>query len=375
MSATAPLQTASGAALDELLDEICLTLQITPTQFELAEQHYRAVGEWLASAESALHTLKPDIYPQGSMALRTTVKPREREEYDLDLVLEVSPSGPNAMQLYGLVEARLRQHKEYRDRVERKRRCLRLNYAHDFHLDILPARHDVTRGGTCIEVPDRGLGSWKPSNPKGYAGWFEGLCESGAAARAMRKQAPLPDQLPEELTRPLRRAVQLLKRRRDNFFETDTVSPRSIILTTLAGQLYQGEESVLGALQGIVARMEGAINHSAPRRLEVYNPTNRSERLSEQWDDPRAYEAFVKFVRQLNRDAEALSGMVGLAQVGEALDEMFGEGLGSTAVRAYTKRIANAKEEGALRFTASGLAVGVADAHRSPRHTFHHGEA
>lgn len=72
----------AASDLDELVVEICRTLQITETQFKDAEAHYQAVGMWLRETGSPLFTLRPVIYPQGSMALLTTVRPRGREEYD-----------------------------------------------------------------------------------------------------------------------------------------------------------------------------------------------------------------------------------------------------------------------------------------------------
>lgn len=150
---SAPAVVAHLKSLDELVEEICVTLQITPTQFESAEKHYRAVGDWLAKPGSVLAHLQPSIYPQGSMALRTTVRPREREEYDLDLVVQVSAFDNDPMRLYELVRHRLLEHADYRDRLEPLKRCLRLSYANQFHLDILPARPDFMRGTTCIEVP------------------------------------------------------------------------------------------------------------------------------------------------------------------------------------------------------------------------------
>jgi hypothetical protein len=40
-------------------------------------------------------------------------------------------------------------------------------------MDILPAIPDPSRGGTALLVPDHDAQSWKPSNPKGYAAWFD----------------------------------------------------------------------------------------------------------------------------------------------------------------------------------------------------------
>jgi hypothetical protein len=69
------------------------------------------------------------------------VKPLRGEEYDVDLVCELAinfqnVSGP--VVLLGMLERRMAEIEVYRARLERKKRCLRVNYENDFHLDILP---------------------------------------------------------------------------------------------------------------------------------------------------------------------------------------------------------------------------------------------
>lgn len=307
------------------------------------------------------------------MALWTTVRPREREEYDLDLVLQLDPLDDDPMALYDLVRDRLVQHADFRSRLELKKRCLRLSYASQFHLDILPARPDPVRKHPCIEVPDRKLKAWKPSNPIGYVQWFERKCELAGRAKAERAQVPLPAPIPDHLTRPLRRAVQLMKRRRDNRFQGDDSAPRSVVLTTLAGEFYRGEDSVLGALEQILGSIDAAIRAVAPRRIEVRNPTNRAELFSESWSDQSAYDAFVSFIADFRAELAALRAGDGLREIGRRLDSVFGDNLGEKAVRLYAERRAAAKEKGELRFSAPGIVVAAEQGRRSAPHKFHRG--
>jgi hypothetical protein len=74
------------ASFDELLFEICETLQITPTQHQKAEERYKTIGK-IITAFSGFAGLAPEIYPQGSMKLRTTTKPIAGP-FDLDFVCE-----------------------------------------------------------------------------------------------------------------------------------------------------------------------------------------------------------------------------------------------------------------------------------------------
>jgi len=67
------------------LEQICQALELTPSQHEEAKRRYEAVGAWLGQSEDLL-LAQLTIYPHGSVALGTTVKPHSRFEHDVDLV-------------------------------------------------------------------------------------------------------------------------------------------------------------------------------------------------------------------------------------------------------------------------------------------------
>src|SRR5439155_13830858 len=214
------MYTTLSQQLSDLLMRICSSLQITSTQHNAAEGHYNAIGGWLADPNSGLYRFRPQIYSQGSFRIGTTVKPRKREEYDVDLVCELK-ADPRLISepviLLNLIELRLRQHGDYANRLKRKNRCIRVIYARDFYMDILPGCPDPNGHGTCLVVPDREGSCWKPSNPKGYAEWFERVAGKRMVRAALE---PVPT-FEYGLKPPLMYVVQLIKRWRDVFFEQE----------------------------------------------------------------------------------------------------------------------------------------------------------
>lgn len=211
-------------------------------------------------------------------------------------------------------------------------RCVRLNFAGQFHLDILPARPDTAKGGTFLFVPDRRLAAWKPSNPKGYAGWYE---QASALCRLEMAKAiePLPGPEGAEDKTPLQLATQLLKRWRDVRYDDPELAPISIVLTTLAGTHYLSERHPLEALVGITARIVASFPRSG--RLYVFNPAHPEEDLSERWDrKPRAYQAFADGIRDLNDRLTAATSLEGLPRLREFLEDLFGD----AATRAVTEQ-------------------------------------
>lgn len=317
--------------LDDILLRICAKLQLTPTQQAMAQDRYLAAGRWVAAEGSTLSRYNPQIFPQGSLRIGTTVKPLAQEEFDLDFVLQLEMDWHPPILVLDEVEARFRAHDTYKDMIERKNRCIRLNYKNDFHMDVLPARPDRAAPGTCLLVPDRELRTWVPSNPKGFAAWFD---SREAVSRLLEKVAiePLPGAETVADKSPLQLAVQLWKRLRDiQFRDRAELAPVSIVLTTLAGVHYNGEQSVYEALLMILARTLTSLPSAG--RLSVCNPSNPKEDLADRWNQPEAYRAFVTFTRELFTTWQRLPQTVGLDRTTITLKQLFGETVTVAAVR------------------------------------------
>src|ERR1035437_5047647 len=150
-----------NAQLVGVLERLCQGLELNDSQFELAKARYHAVGRWLAGAEKKLSRTVL-IYPQGSTAIGTTVKPIGRIEHDVDLVSHVvepdqliSPAA-----LKSAIGNRLRSNGQYAPFLEEMGRCWRINYAGEFHLDITPSipNPGCPKGG--VLVPDKTLKAW-----------------------------------------------------------------------------------------------------------------------------------------------------------------------------------------------------------------------
>lgn len=346
-----PLQSTTW--LDDILVRICVLLQLTKTQHADAEQHYLSVADWLGAPASPISALRPEIYPQGSLRIGTTVRPWRREEYDLDLVLWLALyRNADPIEVLNLVERRLREHRTYAPMVERKNRCIRLNFAKQFHLDILPARPDLRFGGTHLLVPDRAAADWKESNPKGYAEWFEGRGQLQVEEAMRAAVEPLPPPEGAEDKNALQLSVQLLKRGRDiRFAENTDLAPISIVLTTLAGENYAGERHPIQALYTIVQRIVVSIPSTG--RLVVCNPANPHEDLSERWDEnPEAYRSFVSWMVELERDLAALQ-QLGVPEASKRLERLFGDAA-PWAIRSQADAVEKARRSSQLGVTRTG---------------------
>lgn len=353
-----------------LLEWACEKIELTDTQAGLAADRYGTIGRWLGDGA---HQLLADatIYPQGSARLRTTVRPVRRLEHDIDLICELPHTGPELPVAYvhGLVGDRLREHATYRGMLEPINRGWRLNYANEFHLDITPAVPDVAAGNNAILVPDRALISWKESNPKGYAGWFDCVAaievlHVAHARRVLRADVePLPEDVP--FRGALRRIIQVMKRHRDVLWLGKPAAelcnaPISIVITTLATRAYErvarqvayGDE--FGVLQAVVRAMPLFIAVGGDGKPWVSNPVNPYENFTEKWSlYPERAKAFFEWHARFQADADALAAARGLDEVKRLLARMLGDDIAGTVLKEYTDRVSHNRATGGLTLAKS----------------------
>jgi len=364
--------------LELFLDQIGVQLQLSDTQVKEAESHYDAVSKWLGAPGSPLARLDPNIYAQGSLRLKTTVKPIGRDEYDLDLVFEVArwdTGGPE--DLLKTVYNRIMASDTYKGIVESPLpRCVRLSYSKQFHLDIVPARK-APGNGDHIEIPDRlGSGSyrWKPSNPKGYSEWFEAAATMPVKLTELRASIePMPEQESFAVKPPLRRLVQLLKRWRDCRLKGKDAEVSSIILTTLAGHTYQKETTVGDSLTAFLERTTATFR-AATQPPIIMNPANEQEVISEKWSkEPGTFEAFRAQLDVFKQEWYVVrDGATDPVKRTKLLNSLFGDELTATSSKKATAAVESLRNSGRLGVIGStgALSSGMRTV-AVPRNTFY----
>ena len=351
---------ARKRALFSLFDRIGLELEIPAGRYQEANKRYKSVSDWLHNCPD-LGKLNPDIFPQGSFALGTTVRPLHGDEYDLDFIGHLEAAHParyTQQQVYDMFFRRLREHATYKDMIELKKRCVRVRYANEFHLDITPAvTNPVCLVGSLL-VPDRKHKEWKPSHPKGYADWFGRIANRQPSFSVLAKSPtegrhitlastePLPAQRASKEV--LRRAIQVMKRHRDVYAEKNPESaeflPISIIITTLAAKAYEvavgmqeydSEFDLQHTTIGLMPKfLEGPDSRGFYR---VMNPTNVGENFADKWQRPQYYQTFIGWHQTLQHDLQHLEKLAGT----DALRKSLRETLGAPEVdRVFSREIA-----------------------------------
>ena len=322
------------------LSEMISGLDISPSDFKLARDRYRAVADWLQGGRY-LSGDSIDVYLQGSFRLGTVIRPYRNSkdsDYDVDQVCEINGRRPPPGILKNDVGDRMKSNGTYQQMLDDEgRRCWTLIYAGQegrpgFHLDILPAALLGT-GGSKIRITHKSNGaySWRTSNPNGYYQWFKSINVFGEQLIVEQKEElfsnnrrlyETQEDVPTQLLRtPLQRAVQILKRHRDVHFNDRDFSPISIIITTICAHRYQNDnvfetlQEFVGYIQGRLAavhnlrtlNVDGVLDYIGGKWI-IKNPADYDENFADRWvEDPEYSEAFFAWVYKLGRDLRGFS--------------------------------------------------------------------
>lgn len=344
--------------LDQLLREVARSVDLSETNRKRAESSYGTVGGWLEKANGPFANHRPNVFPQGSMRLGTTINPYNGTEFDVDGVLELDPFDIESGQLVEMTVDWLRSHGSYKDKVERIKRGARVHYERGFHFDAIPA----VRRANGLWVAD-GCGGWEFSDPKGYAAWFQSQCATFGAV-ATKAMEPLPGSERFEDKDDLKLAVQLLKRARDVYFGSDSWLPASILLTTLAAL----QMPRTGLLTQLLSTLDYAID------LEVgdfvANPANPKENLARQLADAQLHTEFNRFASVTRERLQEFRAVLGLDAKLDALRQMFGEGIQIDAAESIQSLVNQHRSSGTLLHGLSG-SLGLTTGRQVPYQQFH----
>lgn len=325
--------TRDAGRWEQLIMSLLQRLELDKVDRAKAIKQYDALADDLASKlDIPRHNV--DVYPQGSMRTQTTIRPRGNAKFDIDVMVELSGpkySHPDSEAMFDEFGKALEGNEEVTGDPEARRRCWRLQYPGEaFYFDVTPAVADPYKTyGTGLRVRDPDT-IWSPSNPKEFADWF---CERAdlrfpfqqrnkfsAMVEARKSIEPVPV-APVGIDDVLRRAVQLMKLHRDNFYffasryQKDTM-PISVIIVTLATQAFEeiwrtrqnSFNSPIEVVLAIVDEMSEYIKRDGSGRYYVQNPKLATENFADRWNSDQGARAreFTHWHKQLEMHLEAL---------------------------------------------------------------------
>lgn len=243
---------------------------------------------------------------QGSYALGTIIKPVKGHEYDADILLYMKYNSDKEPKDYiNEVYNYLKQNNN-EDKIARKTRCVNINYAGDFHLDIVPCITQGQEQYICNEKDNE----FEVTDGTGYRDWFN------------RKT-----QITHGNLKGVTRLLKYLRDHKGNF------SVKSILLTTLIGNSvydYDNDENfknIPGTLKLISNRINSFLQNN-PIMPEVCNPIMPDECFTRHWDQNKYKnfrEKFAVYNNKIDEAFEATDHNTSIKKWRELFGENFGE--------------------------------------------------
>jgi len=304
--------------LNDIYEIFARTIDISEELFDKAVNEYKAMGNWI---DNETPDYKVHIYPQGSFALGTVVKPiTDEDEYDLDLVCEfVEDYGFSAKQLkVSVVKPLLAGYKKTTTDILEKNRCWRVEYDHfkGFHIDVIPSYKLVKHINITDKDEEQKTYNYIGSNPQGYIDWFKSRIAvqhqrvfQELHNHSIRAQAEI-DKISEfKVKTPLQKAIQILKRHRNIMFANDEnhCSPVSIIITTIAAQVNGNEDNIFDSLSAFLLGASTYINNNIhDGQYYIDNPSytgEKKENFADKWNEhPERATAFFNWLNKAKKD-------------------------------------------------------------------------
>ena len=254
-------------------------VNLNPSRYERLKRSDKAVSEYLSQNLVGFRRTER----QGSYALGTTIRPvKDTDEYDVDRLVYVeydSSKGPK--DYIDDVYWCLKDNGNYADKVQRNTRCVTVNYAGEFKIDVVPC---ITYNGSHF-ICNRKTNEYEVTDGSGFRDWFNNK---------------------NRITNGnLKLVTRLLKYLRDH---KKTFTAPSILLTTLIGNTvhdWEGDaeyKTIPDALLTVITRMDEFLQ-SHPSMPEIRNPALPSETFTRHWDQTK-YSHFRDMISSYARRIE-----------------------------------------------------------------------
>lgn len=364
-------QIASYSTIDVMLADVAIRIQLSPTDYQLAVDHYHAINDWLEREDSPLKGYIRDFYTQGGFAIGATVaRHSSDDEFDIDVMadlayrVDVDPEDALAI-LHDAIRGEIGS--RYYLKTDRKTRCSTVNYD-GMHLDVTPTvRLPGTIEKTGLIFHSKPEEPWAKkslfANPHGFAQWFMSRTppdqdfgnfferrsldyDRERAILSKRADAtPVPEQCPAYQKSRAVIALQLIKRWRNLAYDKRHPNrrlPPSVLLAYYVANHANRAKSLVEELSFQAESMLAIVGEAHARGEKVFasNPMCNDDILTDRWPADLSDQAV--FIRELTDFAvklKRLGGEISLSEMQQILEDLFGEKPARSAVKNHVQRV------------------------------------
>ncbi len=282
------------------------TVNLKPSKLEDLDERVPTLTEVVKGG--VRNTTVLDSIPQGSWAHETIIQPGVGLEFDADFLLQLDEVALWAPSKYNqVVWDVLHNHGTYGTKTTRKNRCIRVTYANDCHVDIVP--YVVQPDGREVII-NRTTDEFEDTNPIGFTEWLQE--KDGITGGDLRK------------------VIRLMKYLRDH---RGAFAIKSILLTTLLGERVEQRRKDLDnkyytdiptTLLHVVQDLDDWLQARPTRaHVSISDPSCPNTTFDHRWTDYE-YTAFRDDVHSLVAKIDNAYRTVGVTDSLTAWQDIFG---------------------------------------------------
>ncbi|MBF0185773.1 MAG: nucleotidyltransferase [Magnetococcales bacterium] len=258
------------------------TVNLNQTRIDILESRVEAIKNFLIGSDYGVRIRR--FSSQGSWAHKTIIKPpNSNSEFDADLIMFVD--GREDWEPEDYVEELYRTFRVstvYKDKAGRRSRCVTIDYANDFHLDVVPCiQRESFWGDTTYHVTNRNTNEEEETVSEAFTEWLDERNRTTGGNM-------------------LRKVIRLVKYQRDI---KKTFSAKSILMTTLLGMQVRDFDGLQTGilypdlpttLKTLIGRLDGWLQ-DRPDMPTITNPVLPSEDFNRHWDQAK-YDNFKNMI-------------------------------------------------------------------------------
>ena len=146
-------------------------VNLNQTRVDTLQARVSSLDTYLADNSVLADLVVDDVIPQGSFAHKTIIRPYTGNDFDADVLLPMDEQTDWAPKKYTVeLQKALESSSRYSGKTSLGKRCVTIDYADDFHIDVVPF---VTRADGLTYITHRINDEWIRQDPTALTSWIE----------------------------------------------------------------------------------------------------------------------------------------------------------------------------------------------------------
>lgn len=146
-------------------------VNLNQTRVDTLQARVSSLDSYLADDSALADLVADDVVPQGSFAHKTIIRPYTGNDFDADVLLPMDEQTGWTPKKYTIeLQKTLEASSRYAGKTVLGKRCVTIDYADDFHIDVVPF---VTRADGLTYITHRIDDEWIRQDPIALTSWIE----------------------------------------------------------------------------------------------------------------------------------------------------------------------------------------------------------